>query len=141
MKPKTSVLIVSPEKSHAKSVFPLPGNASMGMSATISGEDDALRLVNTCHFDCVVLPDDGSAAGSGLARIIRIIRPDMPILQPGDALEPGSPVPGRRPQGAAQPGPDDALGEPAGVTMGATLGRKPGRYPRLVPRPKTAARS
>ncbi|MBF0481787.1 MAG: hypothetical protein HQK81_12615 [Desulfovibrionaceae bacterium] len=80
MKAKTSVLIVSPDNSRTRSALTLPGNAGMPFAATISGEDEALALVNTRHFDCVVIPGENNAATSGLARIIQIIRPDVPIF-------------------------------------------------------------
>jgi hypothetical protein len=149
MKPKTSVLIVSPEKSRGKPVFPLPGTPATALCATISGEDDALRLVNTTHFDCVVIPDDGSAASSGLVRIIRIIRPDMPILQPGMGREPGELSGGREMPDPVRPGRAAPAGLPAPATdlAGYFQDRAPdqspgqGRFPRLVRLPKAAAHS
>jgi len=146
MKPKTSVLIVPPEKSRGRSVFPLPGNAATVMRATISGEDDALCLINKYHFDCVIIPDDGSAARSGLVRIIRIIRPDMPILQPGVGLEPGElprdTAPDAAPQSPAAPagGPAPGTGR-AGRNPNLEPDQGPRLFPRLVRLPKAAAHS
>jgi hypothetical protein len=80
MKAKTSVLIVSPENSLTRPLLTLPGKTAAPYAATISGEDEALALVNSRHFDCVVIPGENNSSTSGLARIIHIIRPDMPIL-------------------------------------------------------------